>query len=241
MSAPKAPTPSDPDFITAAPTSEDSFGVRPAPYALFYTLPEGSADPSEDDFSQLAEVTRLFLETYMDEKYAQTSIIILDDFLTFMFRDEPQSRPVEAVYRSVGRFNPNSIFYPPRSEVMNEIQMAFDDPDSNLMYLQLLGLLPESNVFSTVTKIEYGVPAISQAAGRAKAYISAGVGAAAAGIVILAAGIVLLRRQSKEDDDANSVDKLYAGNLKGALSLGEGTERMSDGFSEDGLEDEPLD
>lgn len=240
-----------PKPITAAPTSEDSFAVRPAPYALFYTLAAGGVDPSDDDLAQLAEVTRIFLETYMEEKYAQTSIILLDDFLTFLTRPpvDPSARPVEAVYRSVARFNPRSIFYPPRAEISAEIETAFTDPDSNLMYMAALKLLPSGNPFSQVEKVDYGEPVISAAAGRTRTFASAGIGAAAAGVIILAAGIILLRRQEEEGEeekDANSVKKLYADNLKSVSD--ETTNTSTDswrppsiGINEDELQDEPLD
>ena len=90
----KSPVPA-----TASPTSENSYAVRPPPYALSYSFDETVEDPSPEDFAELADVTRLFLETYMVNRFDQTSIILLDDFLTFMTRYDAGSRPVIAAYR----------------------------------------------------------------------------------------------------------------------------------------------
>jgi hypothetical protein len=246
-------TPEQP--VTAVPTSEDSFAVRPPPFALFYSFEDDSvADPSIDDFAQLAEVTRLFLEKYMEDKYAQTSIIILDDFLTFLTRSDSVSRPTMGVFRSVARFNPRSIFYPPRSEIEDQIEIAFSDPASQMTYLQRLKEeLPAENVFSTVIAITYGEPTDSMASGRsASGFATAGIAAAAAGIVVLAVGVVLFGRQRREDDDANLVEKLNGDKLKGnatATVTSESSETCASttwrpsaaDLNEDELEDEPLD
>lgn len=237
-----------PEPITAVPTSEDSFAVRPPPYAVFYNFEDDSvADPTADEFAQLAEVTRGFLEQYMEDKYAQTSIIILDDFLTFLTRSDSESRPVMGVYRSVSRFNPRSIFYPPRSEIEDQIEIAFSDPASQMAYLQLLkDELPSDNVFTTTSAISFGEPIDSIASGRtASGFATAGIAAATAGIVVLAAGIVLLGRQRREDD-ANSVDKH---NLKGKSAATVSSETSASttwrpspaDLNEEELQDEPLD
>jgi hypothetical protein len=238
-----------PEPVTAVPTSEDSFAVRPPPFALFYSFEDDSvADPSIDEFAQLAEVTRLFLEKYMEDKYAQTSIIILDDFLTFLTRSDSVSRPAMGVFRSVSRFNPRSIFYPPRSEIEDQIEIAFTDPASQMMYLQRLKEdLPADNVFTTVTAISYGEPTDSMASGRsASGFATAGIAAAAAGIVVLAVGVVLLGRQ-RHEDDANSVDKLNAGKLKENATVTSETTASTTwrpsaaDLNVDELQDEPLD
>lgn len=232
-----------PDPITPVPTSEDSFGVRPAPYGVFYTFEDNAApDPTIDDFAQLAEVTRIFLSDYMENKYAQTSIIILDDFLTFLTRSDGESRPVAAVYRSVGRFNPRSIFYPPRSELEEEVEIAFTDPASQMMYLEALKKLPSSNVFSTVTSITYGEPLDSVPSGRTSGFAIAGIAAAAAGMVVLVAGITLLRRQrSRDDDDHNEKHKL---NKNSAATVSSSTYASTawrpSAEDANGLQDEPL-
>jgi hypothetical protein len=241
-----------PEPVTAVPTSEDSFAVRPPPFALFYSFEDDSvADPSIDDFAQLAEVTRLFLEKYMEDKYAQTSIIILDDFLTFLTRSDSESRPAMGVFRSVSRFNPRSIFYPPRSEIEDQIEIAFSDPTSQMMYLQRLKEdLPADNVFSTVTAVAYGEPTDSTASGRsASGFATAGIAAAAAGIVVLAVGVVLLGRQRHEDDDANLLDKLNADKLEDNATASVNSETCASttwrpsaaDLNEDELQDEPLD
>ena len=233
-----------PEPATGSPTSENSFAVRPPAWALSYFFDDGSvANASADDFAVLADVTRLFLETYMINKYEQTSIIILDDFVTFMTRNDGESRPMIGVYRSAARFNPRSIFYPPRSEINEEIEEAFTDPTSQMLYLKRLQELPKDNVFSKVTRIEWGETATSSSGVVGARMEAAGIAAAAAGILLLSAGVVLLTRQKElEEDEGNSPDNLKK--IDGASSEAGETESVSYREStadEDDLQDEPLD
>lgn len=228
----------------------DSFAVRPAPYALYYTFDNDSvADATIDQVNELADVTRAFLEGYFTDKYAQTSIIILDDFLTFLTRSDTAARPAMGVFRSVSRFNPGSIFYPPRSEIESEIELAFNEPASQLAYLKMLvDDLPEGNPFKTVASVRYGEPedSATTTASTASGFATAGIAAAAAGVVVLVAGIALLSRNRKGSDEDASVEsfppsaykKTSAGSVAGETCAGT-TWRSS--VNEEELEDEPLD
>ena len=215
---------------TASPTSESSYAVRPPPYALSYSFDETVEDPSPEDFAELADVTRLFLETYMVNRFDQTSIILLDDFLTFMTRYDAGSRPVIAAYRSSARFNPTSIFYPPRAEIEDEIELAFSG-DSLIMYMKRLKELPKANVFSQVKDVTFGEPEdVLAGIVTAETVESAGVAAAAAGAALLSVGIVLMARQEK--------NKAEDVRVKHSRSAEKGYRDSVD--EEDELQDEPM-
>lgn len=227
----------------------DSFAVRPAPYALYYTFDNDSvADATIDQFSELADLTRTFLEGYFTDKYGQTSIIELDDFLTFLTRSDAASRPAMGVFRSVARFNPRSIFYPPRSEIESEIKLAFTEPASQLAYLKALSDLPTGNPFKTVASVRYGEPTDSDsvATSSVSGFATAGIAAAAAGVVVLVAGIALLSRNRNGSDEDASVKsfppaaykKSSAGSVAGETCAGT-TWRSS--VNEEELQDLPLD
>mmetsp|Transcript_31386 Transcript_31386/g.75662 ORF Transcript_31386/g.75662 Transcript_31386/m.75662 type:complete len:244 (-) Transcript_31386:87-818(-) len=228
----------------------DSFAVRPAPYALYYTFDNDSvADATIDQFNELADCTRSFLEGYFTDKYAQTSIIELDDFLTFLTRSDATARPAMGVFRSVARFNPRSIFYPPRSEIESEIELAFNEPASQLAYLKkLTDELSAGNPFKTVASVRYGEPADSDsvAASSVSGFATAGIAAAAAGVVVLVAGIALLSRNRNGSDEDASVGsfppagykKNSAGSVAGETCAGT-TWRSS--VNEEEPQDEPLD
>ncbi|CAJ1939668.1 unnamed protein product [Cylindrotheca closterium] len=250
---PHAPTPApngSGSNATASPTSMDSFAVRPAPYALYYTFDNDSVgDATIDQFNELADLTRTFLDEYFTDKYGQTSIIELDDFLTFLTRSDATTRPAMAVYRSVARFNPRSIFYPPRSEIESEIELAFTEPASQLAYLKKLSDdLPTGNPFKTVASIRYGEPADSDsvAASSVSGFATAGIAAAAAGVVVLVAGLALLSRNRNGGDEDASVEsfppkaykKSSAGSVAGETCAGT-TWRST--VNEEELQDEPLD
>lgn len=239
-----------PGNITAAPTSTDSFAVRPAPFALYYTFERVTVNnPSIEDFNELAEVTREFLNTFFTEKYAQTSIIILDDFLTFLTRSDASVRPTLGVFRSVARFNPRSIFYPPRSEIESEIKLAFTEPASQLKYLKMLSdKLPNDNPFKGVASITYGEPNTVTTSTRVSSFATASIAAAAAGVVILVAGIALLGKKRGSDGDDESGEsfphakKKSTGSVAGETCAGT-TWRSSavEIVNVEDLQDEPLD
>lgn len=228
----------------------DSFAVRPAPYAIYYTLENDSvADATIDQFNELAEITRSFLEGFFNDKYEQTSIIILDDFLTFLTRSDATARPAMGVFRSVARFNPRSIFYPPRSEIESEIELAFTEPASQLAYLKMLGGLPDKNPFKKTASIRYGEPTDSDtvATSSVSGLATAGIAAAAAGVVVLVAGIALLSRNrsgSEGDSEESSFPpaaykkKSSAGSVAGETCAGT-TWRSS--VNEEELQELPLD
>jgi len=155
-SPPPAPSSGDSTIPTPTPTSPDSFAVRPDPYVISYFFVGDVDNPSSDDIAELTEVTHSFLADYFEDKYAQTSIILLDHFLTFLVSSDGGSRPIECVFKSVGRFNPRSIFYPPRSEIAEEIKIAFTESDSMTEYLDRLAEdLPDGNTFKMVVGMSY--------------------------------------------------------------------------------------
>lgn len=148
--------PTSPVAITLPPTSEFAFTVEPDPYALLYTF-GGSGDiiTTSEDFVQLGEVTRLFLEDYLFDVYANTLIIVLEDVLTSLVGFSEGELPLEAVYSSAALFSEGSIFYPPLFEIEQEIQDAFTDPVSKKKYLNMVKTLPTGNAFRVVTNVEY--------------------------------------------------------------------------------------
>lgn len=144
---------------TPAPTNDNSFAVRPAPYTISYVPDDRPRDPTQQEIDQLLEVTRNFLDVFFTAKYEQTSIIILDDFLTSLDSSDAMSSPVMVTFRSAARFNPLSIFYPPSSEIESEIEIAFVSPVSQLMYLQMIvDELPDGNFFKNTASISYVDP-----------------------------------------------------------------------------------
>jgi len=261
--APSAP-PIDITPTTPSPTSVNSIPRRATPYALFYTLAQERI-PSTEEYAQLAEVTRVYLEGFMIEEFSQTSLTNLDDFLTFMIRNSfTFGQPAQADYRSTGLFNPSSIFLPTVRELDELITTAFSD-DNLVVYLALVRALPSANVFSGTTTISKGLPEVpiprssSVKAGDSTMF-TAGLASTAAGIVVLAAGLVLLRRQQDADEDEfgestgkNKGDATVAGetcnmSLDGssaAASWRNSTKYADDGddddLDEDEFEDEPLD
>eukprot|EP00539_Tryblionella_compressa_P018504 CAMPEP_0178875778 /NCGR_PEP_ID=MMETSP0747-20121128/9930_1 /TAXON_ID=913974 /ORGANISM="Nitzschia punctata, Strain CCMP561" /LENGTH=167 /DNA_ID=CAMNT_0020543265 /DNA_START=375 /DNA_END=875 /DNA_ORIENTATION=- len=141
-----------PTDITTSPTSANSFPVRATPYELSYSTSSTSA-PSTTDFAQLAEVTRAYLEEFMIEEFSQTSLTNLDDFVTFMTRNEFLSNlPVVAQYRSTGLFNPSSIFYPTQRELDQLISEAFNSQNMPA-YLGRVQGLPSNNPLSSTNSI----------------------------------------------------------------------------------------
>jgi hypothetical protein len=173
---------------------------------LFYTLGQERL-PSTEEYAQLAEVTRGYLEGFMVDEFSQTSLTNLDDFLTFMIRNSfTFGEPVQADYRSTGLFNPSSIFLPTVRELDELITTAFTD-DNLAEYLALVRALPSGNVFSRTTSISKGLPEVpiprnsgSSVKADGSATFTAGVAAAAAGIVVLTAGLFLLRRKEDPED-----------------------------------------
>ena len=66
------------------------------------------------DYAQLAEVTRIYLEEFMRTEFDRTSLTNLEDFLTVAIGNEfVAGQPVRVDYRSTGLFNRDSIFLPP--------------------------------------------------------------------------------------------------------------------------------
>jgi len=187
---------------------------------------------------------------FFDDKYAQTSIIILDDFLSFLTRSDASARPTMGVFRSVARFNPRSIFYPPRSEIESEIKLAFTEPASQLKYLKMLNDdLPAGNPFKDVASMTYGEPSDVAPSTRSSSFATAGIAAAAAGVVVLIAGIALLgKKRGNDGKDADgesfppsAYKKTSAGSVAGETCAGTTWRSSAGEVNVEDLQDEPLD
>eukprot|EP00980_Cylindrotheca_fusiformis_P018381 scaffold6042_cov106-Cylindrotheca_fusiformis.AAC.3 len=94
--SPTDSSPTPPVAITSPPTSTNAFVVEPDPYTLFYSF-GGTQDiiTESEDFVQLGEVTRLFLEEYLSDIYANTLIIVLEDVLTSLVGFSEGQLPLE--------------------------------------------------------------------------------------------------------------------------------------------------
>lgn len=202
---PSAPSPSeptvepfDPTPTTPSPTSANSIPIRGLPFALTYS-PSASTVPSTTDYAQLAEVTRLYMEQFMVAEFSQTSLTNLDDFVTFMTRNEFQDgEPVIAQYRSTGLFNPSSIFLPTVRELNQLISEAYNR-DNMPEYLSRVRSLPSSNPLSRTESIAFEQLDEDAAVGSGdstSSIVRAAVAAGAAGVVVLAAGLAIMRSRS---------------------------------------------
>ena len=209
-SAPSAPSP-----ITPSPTSANSIPIRATPFALFY---DGDFDriPNDDEFAEVADVTRLYLEEFMIKEFEQTSLTNLDDFLTFMIRNSFEfGEPVQADYRCTGLFNPDSIFLPTVRELNSLLDDAFED-DNLDAYIDRVQDLPNGNIFSTTRGVLKGLPDVPvprtpDGTASGGSTFRMGLAAAAAGIVVLAAGAAMLKRNRSEEE----LEDPYGDNLKG--------------------------
>jgi hypothetical protein len=246
--------------ITSSPTSENSIPIRATPFALFYDG-DFSRIPNDDEFASVAELTRIYLEELMFAEFEQTSLTNIDDFLTFMIRNQFLSgRPVQADYRCTGLFNPSSIFLPTVRELNSLIDAAFVDENLDEYVSRIQGL-PSGNIFSTTTGVMKGLPATpvprtaGASSGEGTSSMKMGLAAAAAGIVVLAAGAALIKRKQRHD---GRLEDPYSDNLKGdsATLAGETCNTSIDGSAawrktspyvtshdvdESELEEEPLD
>lgn len=138
----------------------------------------------------------------MINEFDGTSLTNLDDFLTFMTRNEFQSgKPVLSEYTSTGLFNPSSIFLPTVRELNQLISEAFND-DNLPEYLKRVKNLPRSNPFSDTDEIEFSEVDKSSArtVDTTGSFMRAGVAAAAAGVVVLAAGLAIMRSRMQGGD-----------------------------------------
>eukprot|EP00978_Attheya_sp_CCMP212_P012716 scaffold31815_cov47-Attheya_sp.AAC.2 len=139
--------------ITPSPTDSNSIVRRATPYALFYTIDNDSNIPSTLEYSQLTDVTRVYLDEFMVEEFSSTSLINLDDGVTFMIENSfTFGEPVQAVYQSNGLFNPSSIFLPTTSELNTIIDNAFSGINLD-EYIRRVQSLPSANIFSTTSAI----------------------------------------------------------------------------------------
>jgi hypothetical protein len=173
--------------------------------------------PTDQEFAAVAEVTRSFLSEIVSQEFSQTSLTILDDFVTFMIRNSFNfGEPVQADYRSTALFNPSSIFLPTVREINSLINSAF--ADSNLdEYISRVQGLPSDNIFSTTTGVMKGLPdvpvprQVPSDSTQSSSTMKMGLAAAASGIVVLAAGAALMRRQRSDQ----GLEDPYSDNLKG--------------------------
>jgi hypothetical protein len=150
----------------------------------------------------------VYLEEFMAAEFSQTSLTNLDDFVTFMTRNEfEQGEPVTAEYRSTGLFNPSSIFLPTVRELNMLVQDAFKD-DNLAEYVQRVQALPSANPFSgteTVVFEQLSNSTTTQGTREStSSFVRAGVAAAAAGIVVLAAGLAVMRSRRNDVDEEES-------------------------------------
>lgn len=150
----------------------------------------------------------------MINEFDGTSLTNLDDFLTFMIRNEFESgQPAIAEYESTGLFNPSSIFLPTTRELNQLISEAFND--SNMPeYLQRVQNLPRSNPFSDTDEITFSeVDSSTSSQDTTGSFVRAGVAAGAAGLVVLVAGLAIMgtrprRGEAEEDQTISSVKKM---------------------------------
>jgi hypothetical protein len=149
------------------------------------------------------------MEEFMVAEFSQTSLTNLDDFVTFMTRNEfEDGQPVIAEYRSTGLFNPSSIFLPTVRELNQLISEAFNR-ENMPEYLKRVRSLPSSNPLSSTETITFEQLDESSTVGSGdstSSIVRAGVAAGAAGIVVLAAGLAIMRSRSRGggelDEDA---------------------------------------
>jgi hypothetical protein len=189
-----------PSAATPAPTSVDSVEVQADKYTLFYTLAEPRL-PSSEEFEELAEITRTYLEEYMQDEYGDD----LNSFLTFMvFQEYQDGGPVQCDYRSIGSFDGNANSIPSSSELEDIIDQAFSDPQIQ-EYLKRVNDLPSPNAFSTTESISQG----SSPAQSTSQNFTIGTAAAGAAVLLLTAGAIFVSQRRKKVV-THSADKLDA-------------------------------
>lgn len=201
----KAPSP-----VTPAPTRADSISVDlEDSYDLYYTLTEQRV-PSSQEFAELAEVTRMYLEDSMAEKFTNT-LVDLDNFLTFMVRQMFQSgEPVKCTYRSIGLFDPNSVEIPSADVLMGYVNDAFSEPQIEVYLEKVQEDLPGSNVFSTTSYISTDGSMMISVKKKGKGTIL--TAAAGASFTLLVGGLMVLssrnNRRKARFDTQSVIDKL---------------------------------
>jgi hypothetical protein len=109
--------------------------------------------PSQQEYRELTELTRgVYLEEFMFAEFAGTSLTTLDDFITSSVNTSSftAGKPIIVEYRSIGLYNPSSIFLPTVRELDGLITRAFTG-DNVQTYLALLRALPSQNIFSSTS------------------------------------------------------------------------------------------
>ena len=132
-----------PGPYTTSPTSIDSISSRSSPFAITYS--PSTNTPTSENYAQLTGATQKYLEDFMMEFFDKTALTDLDNFLTIRVREAfIEGEPVLVTYESNALFNPVSLFYPPATDIDNEIALALLSED----YLALIQSLSKSNPFS---------------------------------------------------------------------------------------------
>ena len=144
----------------------------------------------------------------MTEIFTST-LVDLDNFLTFMVRQMFQSgEPTKCTYRSIGRFDPDSVEIPSASELIGYVNDAFAEPQIEV-YLEKVQDLPESNIFSTTSYISMDGSSMISTKKKGRGTIISAV--AGASFTLLVGGLMVLssRNNRKARFDTQSViDKL---------------------------------
>lgn len=193
---------------TAPPTSADSISQKSKPFEITYS--PLTDVPSTRDFQELTMITQTYLEVYMMNFFAETSLTSFDNFLTIMVRHEFDDGELSpSRFESNGLFSPDSIFIPTRREIDNLIEDSIMQKD----YLKMVQSLPRSNPFSRTEKIDINMVSDAESnkatseehassgssSERSSSSVKAGVAAAAAGVIVLAASLAMLRRGRQSD------------------------------------------
>jgi len=113
--------------------------------------------PSDQDYVEVAALTSDFLSQYFEALFAQSPNIMLDMFITeFISGTYILDRPVIVDYQSTGFFDSSEDI--PTVEDLDQL-LASAFIGSNLqLYLESLGELPPTNVFSTTVSVGRGAP-----------------------------------------------------------------------------------
>jgi len=181
-------------------------------YTLLYTLDE-SRPPEQADYQGLLDVTERYLDMFMegvlgvssDILYAGSGTEIIDT--SFIL-----NRPIGVGYSSTALFEERSPIIATEEELEALLSSAFQG-GRMATYIESVQALPDSNVFSSTTDVEFVLDESALTA-RSKDGLSpdpsestnsnaAGIAAAAAAgaLILLVTGFVIYRRQEEETDE----------------------------------------
>eukprot|EP00980_Cylindrotheca_fusiformis_P027076 scaffold18699_cov125-Cylindrotheca_fusiformis.AAC.4 len=211
-----------------SPTSSPNSGqvqVQAGTFSLFFTLSDPQL-PSSEDFAEVTEVTRSYLEDYMKEEYGEA----LESFLTFnIFQEFQPNEPVQCDYRSVGLFDGSSGSLPSFSELESQIDEAFSEPQVQ-EYLDRIKALSSENPFSSTQSID-------QDASASTSSFPVGVTIAGVALLLLAAGAIVGIKRRSMASNRDIGGKLDAG-PSSEVSLGSTISLVPNDFSEAGQSSE---